>query len=234
MWIEGVAAGLCASTGLMAWGVRGRSSRLFGPSVWRGASARPALAFTFDDGPSESTPELLEVLGRYGARATFFQCGVHVRRLPQVAREVASGGHEIGNHTDTHARLYLRSAGFIRQELRRGQEAIAEATGIRPKLFRAPYGVRWFGLRAAQRELNLLGVMWTTIGRDWKRPAEAVAARLRAAAANGAIFCLHDGRGVQVRPDIAATIGAVRRLLPELRDKGYHFGSVSEIICPKN
>ncbi len=234
MWKQGVGAGVCASAGLMAWGVRGRSSQMFGPSVWRGSKARAAVAFTFDDGPSESTPEMLKLLEGYGARATFFQCGVNVRRLPQVAREVAAAGHEIGNHTDSHARLYLRSARFIRHELRRGQEAITEATGVPPKLFRAPYGVRWFGLRAAQHELRLLGVMWTAIGLDWKRPAEAVAARLRAAAANGAIFCLHDGRGLAARPDISATLGAVGRLLPELRDRGYHFESVSEILCPKN
>lgn len=225
---------MCAAAAVMAYGVRGRSARLFGPSVWRGVSSRPAVALTFDDGPSESTAELLELLGRHGARATFFQCGVHVRRLPEVARAVAAAGHEIGNHTDSHARLYLRTAGFIREELRRAQDSIAAATGVRPALFRAPFGTRWFGLRQAQRELGLLGVMWTAIGQDWKRPAEAVAARLSAAASSGAIFCLHDGRELQVRPDIAATLGAVRRLLPELRDRGYHLESVSEILCPKN
>ncbi len=225
---------MCASAAVMAYGVRGRSARLFGPSVWRGVRSRPALALTFDDGPSESTPALLELLGRHGARATFFQCGMHVRRLPEVARAVAAAGHEIGNHSDTHPRLYLRSRQFIGSELRRAQDAIGEAAGVRPVLFRAPYGCRWFGLRPAQRELGLLGVMWTAIGGDWKRPAEAVAARLAAAAVPGAIFCLHDGRDVRPRPDIADTLGAVRRLLPELRDRGYHFESVSEILCPKN
>ncbi len=225
---------MCAAAGLMAYGVRGRSSRVFGPSVWRGKADRRALALTFDDGPSESTSELLELLGRHGARATFFQVGVHVRRLPVAAREVAAAGHEIGNHTDSHARLYLRSPEFVQREVRRGQEAITEVTGVRPALFRAPYGARWFGLRRAQRELGLTGVMWTVLGLDWKRPAGPVADRLAKAAQPGAIFCLHDGRGLQARPDIAATLGAVRRLLPELRDKGYHFESVSEILGPKN
>lgn len=225
---------MCAAAAVMAYGVRGRSARLFGPSVWHGVRSRRALALTFDDGPSESTPELLELLGRHGVRATFFQVGMHVRRLREVARAVAAAGHEIGNHTDSHSRLYLRSPEFVRQELRRAQDSITETVGVRPVLFRAPMGARWFGLRRAQRELGLLGVMWTAIGGDWKRPAEAVAARLSAAAVNGAILCLHDGRDVQLRPEIAATLGAVRRLLPELRDKGYHFESVSEILCPKN
>ena len=87
--------------------------------------------------------------------ATFFQCGVNVRRLPSVAREVAAAGHEIGNHSDTHALLALKSPGFIYRELTAAQEAIEHATGVRPRYFRAPYGVRWFGLRAAQQRLGL-------------------------------------------------------------------------------
>jgi peptidoglycan/xylan/chitin deacetylase (PgdA/CDA1 family) len=234
MLIESLGGVACAVSGLMAYGVRGRSSTLFGPSVWRGVSDRPAIALTFDDGPSECTSELLEVLERRGVRATFFQCGMHVRRLPSVAREVAGAGHEIGNHSDSHPYFCFRPGGAIYRELARAQEAIVEASGIRPSLFRAPFGVRWFGLRRAQSRLGLLGVMWTALGSDWKLPGTAVAARLAAAAANGAIFCLHDGRGVQPAPDIRATLEAVGRLVPELEDRGYHFETVSEILCPKN
>ena len=234
MWIEYAGGVGCAVAGVMTYGVRGRSSRLFGASVWRGVRDRAAIALTFDDGPSESTPELLKVLERHGVRATFFQCGIHVRRLPGIARELAGAGHEVGNHSDTHAMLCFRSARQIRDELSRAQEAIFEASGTRPTLFRAPYGVRWFGLRAAQRRLGLLGVMWTAIGKDWKLPAAAVTARLAAAARNGAIFCLHDGRGTHPKPDVGASIEAVRQLIPALQDRGYHFETVSEILCPKN
>jgi len=229
MFMESIGGMACAAAGLMAYGVRSRSSTLFGPSVWRGAADRASIALTFDDGPSESTPELLALLQRHRVRATFFQCGIHVRRLAQVARQVAGTGHEIGNHGDTHARLYLRSGRTIYNELARAQEAIFETAGVRPSLFRAPYGARWIGLRAAQRELGLLGVMWTTIGKDWKLPAPAVVARLAAAARNGAIFCLHDSRAAA-----GTCIEALRRLIPALEDKGYHFETVSEIICPKN
>jgi peptidoglycan-N-acetylglucosamine deacetylase len=234
MLLESVAGAASAAASLIAYGVRGRSSSLFGPSVWRGVPDRPAIALTFDDGPSESTSELLEALARNGVKATFFQCGVNVRRLPSVARAVAGAGHEIGNHSDSHASFYFKTGNEIRDEIERAQESIFEASGVRPSLFRAPYGARWFGLRAAQKRLGLLGVMWTAIGRDWVLSGEAVAARLSAAARNGAIFCLHDGRGVQREPDIRATLEATARLVPELRGKGYHFETVSEILCPKN
>ena len=232
MWIEVIGGGVFAATGVMAYGVRGRSSRLFGPSVWRGPADRPAVALTFDDGPSESTPQVLELLERHGARATFFQCGRNVRRLPAVAREVAAAGHEIGNHTDSHAPLYFRSAREIGEEVERAQEAIAGATGVRPALFRAPYGARWFGVGAVERRLGLLGVMWTVIARDWKLPAEAIARRVLARVGNGAIVCLHDGRGIQAAPEVRPTLDALGRLLPELRSRGFRFDTVSELICP--
>ena len=229
MFIESMGGMACAAAGLMAYAVRSRSSTLLGPSVWRGRSDRASIALTFDDGPSEATPELLGLLQSHGARATFFQCGMNVRRLPDVVRQVAAAGHEIGNHSDTHTRLYFRSRHSIYDELARAQGSIVEAAGVAPTLFRAPYGARWFGLRAAQRRLGLLGVMWTAIGRDWKLPAPAVVARLAAAARNGAIFCLHDSRATA-----GTCIEAVRRLIPSLLEKGYHFETVSEILCPKN
>jgi peptidoglycan/xylan/chitin deacetylase (PgdA/CDA1 family) len=227
-----IGLGAAASGAAMAYAVRGKSSAIFAPSVYRGVSTRPAIALTFDDGPSESTGELLEILERYRAPATFFQCGANVRRLPQAAREVAAAGHEIGNHSDTHAYLFSLTAHRMFDELMQAQETIEHATGFRPHLFRAPYGARWFGLREAQRRLDLLGVMWTTIGVDWKLTHERVTALLCRGARNGAIFCLHDGRVLQPRPDISVTLRAVERLLPMLIDKGYHFERVSDILCP--
>src|SRR5690349_18338350 len=99
--VEVATAGLAAA-GFLAWAARGRSAGVFGPSVWRGPQDRRAVALTFDDGPSEETPRILEILARYGAPATFFQIGANVERLPGVARAVREAGHLIGNHSQTH------------------------------------------------------------------------------------------------------------------------------------
>src|SRR5436305_268893 len=104
--------GIAALAGAAAWAVRGKSSQVFAPSVWRGDSARTTVALTFDDGPSESTPALLELLAQHKVHATFFMCGKNVRRLKSIAREVAAAGHQIGNHTDTHPRLDFHSRAF--------------------------------------------------------------------------------------------------------------------------
>lgn len=228
-----VAAGSAvAAAGLAAWAVRGRSSSVFGPSVWRGPRDLRALALTFDDGPCDATPRILEVLARHGAHATFFQCGANVERAPAIAREVAAAGHEIGNHTQSHPMLHFRAAGFIEDEIRRAQSAIEEHAGVAPRWFRAPFGVRWFGLRRAQGRFGLTGVMWTVIGYDWSLKADAIIERVIRGVTNGAIICLHDGRELQAAPDTAETVEAVKRLVPMLLDRGYELRTLSRLICP--
>ncbi|MGA3077917.1 MAG: polysaccharide deacetylase family protein [Bryobacteraceae bacterium] len=223
-----------SSAAFLAWAVRGRASSVFGPSVHHGPPGRKAIALTFDDGPSESTPHVLELLERYRAPATFFQIGVNVERLPQIARAVHAAGHEIGNHSHTHPLFCFHSVEFIYQEFVRAQRAIEDVTGFSPTLLRAPFGARWFGFRAAQRRLGLRGVMWTAIGYDWKAKADTIVDRMLAGAANGSILCLHDGRTVRANPDIRETLSALGRLIPALRDQGYKFETVSRLLCPTN
>lgn len=230
--------------GFMAWAVRGRSSWVFGPSVWHGNRARRGLALTFDDGPSEDTPRLLEILDRHRVPATFFQIGANVERLPAVARAVRQAGHAIGNHSYSHRLLCSPHFGFlpagaIHRDLRRAQQVITEHTGFIPAWFRAPYGVRWFGLRSALDRLDLLAVMWTVIGYDWnetesagRRAADRVVARIVGGVSGGAILCLHDGRELRPRPDIGVTLEAVRRFVPLLLDQGYEFETLEDLLCP--
>ncbi|MCU1257517.1 MAG: polysaccharide deacetylase [Bryobacterales bacterium] len=231
---EAVAGSVSGAAALMAYAVRGPSSSLLGPSVYRGPGIRRSLALTFDDGPSEGTPEILAVLREHGVSATFFQCGANIRRLPEIARAVAEGGHEIGNHTDTHPKLCFRSPADIEKEFSRAQETIQDELGRSPSLMRAPFGVRWFGFRQAQEHLNLLGVMWTVIAKDWKLDAPEVAARLLRGARNGGILCLHDGRELEIRPETHQTAEALRIALPALLEQGFRFETVSQILCPKN
>jgi peptidoglycan-N-acetylglucosamine deacetylase len=213
-----------------AYGSVSRSSQLFGPSVYRGPGRRRTIALTFDDGPSEGTLPLLEYLEKEGVWATFFQCGMNVRRLPHIAGQVAAAGHQLGNHTYSHPRLTFKSRDFIDREFSEAQKIIQFETGIAPMLLRPPYGYRWVGMREVQYKLSLLGVMWTTIAYDWRWPADYVARHVLAHACPGGIVCLHDGRGVNPKPDITATLDAVKRIVPVLKDQGYGFEIVSDLI----
>lgn len=214
--------------------MRGRSSALFGPNVWHGPAQPKRLALTFDDGPSESTPALLELLERHGARATFFQCGLNAQRLPDTARAVSQAGHEIGNHTHSHPRLHLRSPAFVGEEIAQAQRTLTALHGAAPKWFRAPYGVRWFGMRAAMKQAGLTHAAWTTIARDWTLDAEAITSRCRRGATPGAILCLHDGRELSTDPDIRVTLKSIGQLLPHLRDEGFELVTLTDLLWPKS
>ncbi len=111
------------------------------------------------------------------------------------------------------------------------QRVIEDECGVTPRFFRAPFGIRWFGLRSAQRRLGLTGVMWSVIGLDWKWPGRRVARRLLNRSSPGAIICLHDGRGVRPDPDISATVEALERAIPQWIDRGFQFETVTQILC---
>ena len=229
--------GTLAAVGLMAYGVAAPSAQIFGASIFQGDRSRRSIALTFDDGPSPGTLRLLEVLDHHQVPATFFQCGANVLRHPEIARAVVAAGHEVGNHTFSHARLCpqigwklnLRSRENIYEEFATAQAAIEDVTGVQARYLRAPYGLRWFGMDAVQRRFDLLGVMWTVIGHDWEWPCDRVTDLVVRRASPGGIVCLHDGRDIQADPDIGETVAAVRRIIPILKDQGYRFETVTGI-----
>jgi len=222
-----VLGGLSAAA---AYGSVSKGSQMFGPSVYRGPGTRKSIALTFDDGPSESTPDLLAYLEEEGVTATFFQCGMHVKRLPHVAGQVAAAGHEIGNHSYSHPKLPFKSREFIDREFSEAQRVILGETGVTPMLMRAPYGFRWVGLREVQERLLLLGVLWTVMGFDWRWPAGKISEYVVHNSSPGGIVCLHDGRGANVQPEIRNTLAAVREIVPRLKEQGYRFETVSGLL----
>ena len=221
---------LGGASAMAAYGSVSKSSQLFGPSIFRGPGKRRSLALTFDDGPTEGTLHLLDYLDSQGIKATFFLCGLNVQRYPDIAGRVAAAGHEIGNHTYSHPSLLFKSSRVIDQEFSLAQRIITSETGISPMILRPPYGLRWSGMQAVQERLALLGVLWTVIGNDWKWPATRIAERIIGRASPGGILCLHDGRAVQLRPDISETLQAVKEIVPVLIDQGYAFETVSDLI----
>lgn len=227
-----------AVVGATAYSIAGRSSQVFGPSVYRGRRNRRSVALTFDDGPSEGSLRLIDYLAQQNIKATFFECGLNVRRHPQISRAIRDAGHEIGNHTYSHPclcprltwNLNLHSPSFIDGEFSAAQRIIQDETGVTPTLLRVPYGLRWYGIGAVQRRLGLLGVMWTVIGHDWEWPAERVANLVLRKTSPGGIICLHDARDIQPRPDISEMLAALRRIVPALKDQGYSFETVSDLL----
>ncbi len=209
-------------------------AQVWGRGFHRGLRGRRQIALTFDDGPSECTPAVLDALQRYDLRATFFVCGKNVEQFPELVREIADAGHEIGNHTYSHPGLLLRSAWQIRLELERTQDAIEAAAGVRPRLFRPPYGVRSPSLRGIQAELGLTTVLWTVIGNDWKLGRAAIAERVLRRPGEGGIICLHDGDQVYHPADRRETVAALPEIIEGLRGRGFSFVTAGRMLDELN
>jgi peptidoglycan-N-acetylglucosamine deacetylase len=192
---------------------------------------RALIALTFDDGPGDWTPEILDALGRHGSRATFFYLGERVHGREQVVQRAVAEGHEPGNHLFSHRHPEALSDEEIRDEIVRAGVEIERATGAPAGLLRPPYGEEPERVAAIGAELHLGPVvLWSIDPEDWKSPpAEAIVEHVLEEARAGAIVDLHDGWGRTPR-DRQPTVEALERLLPELRTRGFELVTVSELL----
>lgn len=201
-------------------------SRLLGPNLSRlpaPAARRGEVALSFDDGPdSEVTPPVLELLDRHRARATFFCIGRRVDERRELAAEIARRGHLVENHSYSHPGAFAcYMTGGLRRQIRRAQEAIELATGRRPRLFRAPAGLRNFLLEGELKKAGLLLASWNRRGFDTIcREPERVARRLLTNLAAGDIVLLHDGSAARDARGTPVVLEVLPRLLDELAARG--------------
>jgi peptidoglycan/xylan/chitin deacetylase (PgdA/CDA1 family) len=198
-----------------------------------GAGRADHVALTFDDGPDPaSTPAFLAALDRLGWRATFFMLGGMADRDPGLAREVADAGHEIALHGYEHVSHLRRAPTRVDDDLRRGLDVVADATGQRPRWFRPPYGHLSAGTCLAARRLGLRTVLWTAWGRDWTARATpaGVAATVARGLRPGGTVLLHDSdctsapgawrAGLGALPRLAELLGARELAVGPLADHG--------------
>jgi peptidoglycan/xylan/chitin deacetylase (PgdA/CDA1 family) len=230
MWPETAVAGAAAISGVMYYAVGVPSSQVFGPSLVRKPGGPPRVALTFDDGPSESTPGVLEALSSHHAKATFFQVGSNARRLPDIAHSVIDAGHEVGNHTETHPAFYRRTPAQVAYEIDLCQQSLESVHGRRPALFRPPYGARWFGMYPALRRFGLTSVMWSISSHDWAWPADRVAQRVIQKTASGDVILMHDGDTTTPGDRRQGTARALEMILEALSKRGIAAVTVSELF----
>ncbi|SEG90695.1 Peptidoglycan/xylan/chitin deacetylase, PgdA/CDA1 family [Actinacidiphila yanglinensis] len=189
------------------------------------------VALTFDDGPDRlSTPHFLALLERRELHATFFLLGSELVRAPQLARDMADSGHEIGVHGWEHRPLLLRGPRATYDDLARARDAVAAATGRAPTLFRPPYGVMTAAAHLACRRLGLTPVLWTCWGEDWRRRATPRSVRdtvLRDLRGGGTIL-LHDSDCTSATGSWRTTLRALPSLLNACRDHGWQVGPLRE------
>lgn len=200
------------------WGTLWPRSRLFSPVLSRLPLVDRRVWLTIDDGPSDDTLAVLDLLDAHKARATFFLVGERARARPDLVAAIAGRGHGIGNHSQTHPSAWFWALGprRMRAEIAGCQAALQATSGTTPRWFRAVVGMANPFTAGAMRDHGLARAAWTARGFDAVAADPAtVVARIERGLAPGAIVLLHEGAGH------GRNVAAIALLLRRLDTLGY-------------
>lgn len=225
--------GACAAASFAGFHTMWPASQLYGRSFLGLPAGSRKLALTYDDGPNDPyTLQLLDVLARHNAKATFFVLGKFVAERPDIVRAIAAAGHEVGNHTWSHPYLIWASPAEVRNQIERAGKLIEDVTGKSPTLFRPPYGGRRPGTFAVARRHGLTPVMWRVSTYDWEADSPAfIMEKAGKGILGGDVILMHDGGHTRMGVNRSYTVAATDQLISEYKAKGYEFVSVSEMLA---
>lgn len=198
--------------------------------VWSVPTNEKMVAITFDDGPDILyTPDILAILKQYDAKATFFVVGFRAEKYPDMIKRQMNEGHEIANHTYKHIDFRGKSKQTIEEEIKKGGDVLYHITGKRPTLFRPPFGYYNKQIIDTAKQQGYTVVMWSKHQdtRDWQNPGTSrIVRRVISRIQPGQIILFHDhGSGSRKQ-----TVQALKEILPILKEKGYIFVTVSELL----
>lgn len=199
--------------------------------IKKGNDSEKVIALTFDDGPDEVfTPQVLDILKKNDVKATFFVVGEKVEYNKELLKRQYDEGHEIGNHTFSHINVAKSSYDKIEKEITDTQNAVKNVIGVEPKVFRPPYRAMSKSVCdiIVSKRMNI--ILWSNLDpRDWSNPGVAsIINTILTKVQNGNIILLHDYNNK--RNDKSQTIQALEVVIPKLKEKGYKFVTISELI----
>ncbi|MDK2882237.1 MAG: hypothetical protein PWP12_141 [Bacillota bacterium] len=192
--------------------------------VFQVDTQEPLVALTVNVAWGEEfLPGLLAALKAEGAKATFFMVGDWVRQFPALTKEIATAGHELGNHTWYHPHPTQISSKELKEEIQRTEELLTELTGQKPVLFAPPYGEWNKEVVAVAGELGYRTIMWSADTVDWERPPkEVIVERALADIRPGWIVLMHPTQ---------PTVEALPEILKGLKERGLQPVTVSELLA---
>ena len=220
-WRWGWAIGVASLVGahlVFVWGTLRPSSGLFGPVLVRLPTRERVVWLTIDDGPSDDTAAMLDLLDAHGAKATFFAVARRAVDRPRLAQEIVRRGHGLGNHSTSHPSAWFWALGPRRmaEEISHAQRLLHATSGALPKWFRAVVGMANPFVAAPLCKLGLARVAWSARGFDAvDGDAARVVARIERDLAPGAIVLLHEGAGH------GRSVETLQALLERLAALGY-------------
>lgn len=186
------------------------------------------IALTFDVAwENSNTEELIDILDEYDATATFFITGDWCDRYPEDVEKFYNAGHEIQNHSDQHPHVEGINVNDLISDTKECSRKIEMITGEAPTLYRAPYGEYDDSLLTTLNGMGMQVIQWDVDSIDWKEPsAQQITARVVGGTKSGSILLFHN--------DLENTTEALPELLKQLKEKGFEFVSVSELIYHDN
>lgn len=198
-----------------------------GEAVSSAGSGGNDVALTFDDGPSAYTGPVLDILDEYGAKATFFIVGRNAKSNVALVRRTVESGHEIGNHTWSHASLTSLAKQARHDEVQGASDVVRSAIGHAPRLFRPPYGAMRPGTNREVRQAGMMPIVWSVDTHDYDPgvTAKKLVARVGKELRPGSIILLHDGGG-----DRRKTVAALPKILDEIERRGYRAVTVTQLL----
>jgi len=200
------------------------------------------VALTFDDGPyGKATSQILDILKKERVQATFFLLGMNVEKYPAIAKRIVNEGHVIGNHSYSHSEFLSKiPAVDFEADVRHAENLIVDATGLHPRYFRPPFGMHTPSMDQQLKDMGYFVVLWnvgtgTTAGDyDQGTSSEAIVEQIIRNTLKGKkrqqIILLHDGRDVQIGYSRQNVIQALPRVIDKLKERGYRFVTVEQII----
>ncbi len=195
--------------------------------IHKNPSAGKKIALTFDDGPHyKYTEQILDILKKYDVKATFFTVGELAVKYPELVMREYSEGHEIGNHTFSHLKMKDMSCAELKNEILSTGTLIENITGKMPVLFRPPEGVLSDCQKQTVADCGYSIILWSVDTRDWAHtPVAKIVKNVMKNTSNGSIILCHDFIGKN-----SPTPEALEEFIPKLKENGYEFVTVSELI----
>ncbi len=202
-----------------------------GACRWTGPRRTPAVALTFDDGPSPGTLRTLELLDELGLVGTFFLVGEQAEAHPGMVKEIVHAGHEVASHGMTHTHHLLRSPHAVLADVTAGGAALEAAGSPRPRFFRPPYGQLSAASLAGAKRAGMEVVLWSRWGKEFTLPPlAAVVDRVTGGLRPGAIVVLHDSDAYSTAGTAALTYGALPAVAEELARRRLATLRLSELL----
>lgn len=209
-----------------------RSFQFFGELIPRVNTAQKAVALTFDDGPTAATDEILAILAEENIKATFFVTGAELQRDLNQGKKIVAAGHELGNHSYSHLRMFLVTPSFVKQEIETTDQLIRDAGHQGEILFRPPYGKKLFALPYYLSKTDRKSITWDIEPDsypDIAADADKIAAHVLSKTQPGSIILLH-----VMYPNRRESMKSVKKIVQGLKAQGYSFKTVTELLSLGN